>query len=108
MPVPEILLNQIKCCLNNDGHILNEPILLNCGANACKQCVFDSTDLILRCLSCNSSHEKNDLLNEPINKIVESVIKLFSNDLIKYLNESLESSVACLKGLAFLFLLKSF
>jgi hypothetical protein len=109
MPIPETILNQIKCCLNNDGHIVNESILVQCGAYACKKCIFDSTiNTKLRCLSCNGSHERNDLLNAPINKMVDSVIELFSNDLIQYLNESLESSVACLKGLTFLFLLKSF
>jgi hypothetical protein len=108
MPIPENILNQIKCCLNNNDHFINEPILLECGANACKKCVFDSTNSTLRCYSCNGSHERNDLLNAPINKMVVSVIELFSNDLIQNLNESLESSVACLKGLAFLFLLKSF
>jgi hypothetical protein len=99
MPIPENILNQIKCCLNNDGHIVNESILVQCGANACKKCIFDSTNTTLRCFSCNGSHEKNDLLNAPINKMVKSVIHVFSNDLIHYLNGSLESSVACLKGL---------
>jgi hypothetical protein len=101
MPIPETILNQIKCCLNNDGHFANEPILVQCGANACRKCIFDSTDAILRCFNCNGSHDKKDLLNAPINQFAETVIKLFSNDLIQYLNESLESSVAYLKGLSF-------
>jgi hypothetical protein len=98
MPIPEIYLNQIKCCLNNDGHIVNEPILLNCGANACKKCVIDSTDDILRCFNCNYSHDKNDLLNAPINKLAESVIHVHSNDLVQYLNESLESNILFIKS----------
>jgi hypothetical protein len=101
MQIPENILNKIKCSLNNDGHIVNEPILLDCGANACKKCIFDSTNTTLRCYSCNGSHEKNDLLKASINKLAESVIHVYSNDLIHYLNESLESSVACLKGLSF-------
>ena len=41
MPIPEAILNQIKCCFLNDGHIAVEPIYVNCGAHACKKCVID-------------------------------------------------------------------
>jgi hypothetical protein len=106
MPIPETILNQLKCCLYDDGHIVHEPILLKCGANACKKCIDDSIDTTLKCFSCNSNHEKNDFLNEPINKMVKSVIDLFSNDLIQYLtnlfqdlNKTLESSISLMKGL---------
>ena len=44
MPIPGNILKQIKCCLYDDGHIVNEPVVLKCGANACKKCVSDSID----------------------------------------------------------------
>jgi|LakMenEpi03Aug12_release.lakeMendotaPanAssembly.Ray.scaffolds.fasta_scaffold2223640_1 hypothetical protein len=67
MPIPDSILNHIKCCLNDDGHIVHEPILLKCGANGCKKCVFGSTDLRFKCFSCDGYHVKSDFLEAPIN-----------------------------------------
>ena len=79
MPIQENILNQMICCLNTDGHIVCEPILLKCGANACKQCVVESTNSSMKCFNCNENHEKNDVSNAPINKMVEYVIQLNLN-----------------------------
>jgi hypothetical protein len=98
MLIPENILKQINCCLYDDGHIVNEPVLLKCGANACKKCVSDSSDGMLSCFFCNSQHEKKDLLNASNNKMVESVITLFLNDLFHGLNKKLESTTVLLKG----------
>ena len=98
MPIPENILKQIKCCLHDDGHIVNEPVLLKCGANACKKCVSDSIEGMLKCYFCNGQHEKKDLLNAPNNKMVESVITLFLDDLFQDLNKKLESTTVLLKS----------
>jgi hypothetical protein len=42
MPIPEAILNQMKCCLFNDVHIAIEPILVSCGSSVCKKCVVGS------------------------------------------------------------------
>jgi hypothetical protein len=87
MPIPKIILNQLKCCLFDDGHIVYEPIILRCGANACKKCIIDSYDTTLKCFGCKNNHEKIDFLNKPINKLVNSVIEVYSNDIIQYLSK---------------------
>ena len=81
MPIPGGLLKEMKCCLSNDGHIIFEPILISCGGNACKQCVSESEDGNLNCFNCNDKHERKVLLNSPNNKIVETLVKSFLNDL---------------------------
>jgi hypothetical protein len=88
--IPKIILNQLKCCLFDDGHIVNEPIILRCGANACKKCIIDSFDTKLKCFSCKNNHKKIDFLNKPINKLVNSVIEMYSNDIIQYLSKLLQ------------------
>ncbi len=98
MPIPGNILKQIKCCVYDDGHIVNEPVVLKCGANACKKCVSDSIGKTIKCYFCNSQHEKNDLLNAPNNKMAESVIILFLDDLFKDLNSKLESTTVLLQG----------
>jgi hypothetical protein len=99
MPIPENILNQMICCLNTDGHIVNEPILLKCGANACKKCVIESTNSAMKCFNCNENHEKNDITNAPINKMVEYVIQLNLNDLFQNLKARLEFTTSTLKGI---------
>jgi hypothetical protein len=100
MPIPENILKQIKCCLYDDGHIVNDPVVLKCGANACKKCVSDSIDGKIKCYFCNGQHEKNDLMNAPNNKMVESVITLFLDDLFQDLNKKLESTLVLFKGMS--------
>ena len=82
MPIPDELLKEMKCCLSNDGHILFEPILINCGGNACKQCIRESEDRKLNCFNCNDKHERKELFKSPINKIVQTLVKSFFNDLL--------------------------
>jgi hypothetical protein len=98
MPLPEILLNQMRCCLSEDGHIIHEPIVLTCGANACKSCVSNSTVAILKCFGCNSTHEKKEFLNAPIIKLIESFILSVLPDLFQDLNAKLKFTSQLLKG----------
>jgi hypothetical protein len=98
MPIPEVILNQMKCCLNADSHIVYYPVLLKCGGNACKLCVNNDHDEILNCFWCNKKHEKNELINAPYNTIVDSLIDFYIKDLLKDLNEKIESTVESLHG----------
>jgi hypothetical protein len=84
MPIPEDLLNQIKCCLNEDGHIVHEPVLLKCGNNACKKCCSDPVVSTVKCLRCHAIHDKNELFSALNNKTIDSIIRLFLRDVIKW------------------------
>lgn len=85
MSIPRTLLNQIKCCSSNDGHIVIEPVLLKCGANVCQQCVEKSNKTTFKCYSCNSMHRMKDLLGSPKNTIVETMVQTFLNDLFQHI-----------------------
>jgi hypothetical protein len=103
MPIPEAILDQIKCCLSNDGHIVHEPILLNCGANCCKNCIRQSRNYMIPCFGCNGHHEKIlTLLNAPINKIVETIIHSSLDDLIEHLDVKIQNATAFMTGLMIL------
>ena len=103
MPIPDTVLNKMICCLSDDGHIVHEPIVLKCGANACKKCVTNSTVATIQCFGCNCTHEKKDLINAPNNKIFESLIHTFLDDLFEDLNSKLKSTNELLKGFNFNF-----
>ena len=100
MPIPEDLLHQMKCCLNNDDHIVNEPILLTCGSNACQKCIQESKNEILPCFGCNQNHRKKDYSNATINKIVQILINSFLSDLLSDLNRKIKNINEDLKGKA--------
>ena len=89
MPIPDYVLRQIECCLNeNENHILVDPVLLKCGGNACKECVTGS----IKCQNCNGRHLKGDFTE---NKSTESIIRFFMNDL----RDNLDKDIRCIKDL---------
>ena len=81
MPIPEEVLNGMKCCLFNDGHIAIDPILVSCGATGCKQCLLRSNIEEIDCYSCKRKHRKQDLINTPVIKQVENLVKSYVSDL---------------------------
>ena len=101
MPIPELLLKQMKCCVTKDGHIVIEPFLLKCGGNACQQCVKESFQKMIFCYFCNEKHEKENILNSPKNLIAETMVKSFLTDLFQDVNQKLESTIEASKGLNF-------
>ena len=99
MPIPEYLLNQMRCCLYDDGHIVQGPVVLRCGFNACKKCIIDSTVSKIKCFGCNGEHEKNDLLTAPNSNCIESLIQSSLPDLFQDLRTKMKSTSELLKGL---------
>jgi hypothetical protein len=91
MSIPEAILNQMKCCFLNDGHIAIEPLIINCGGNVCKKCVVDYNEDVFKCFSCKENHKKVDLKKAPINKLAESMVHTFLNDLFEYVDTILKN-----------------
>jgi hypothetical protein len=98
MPIAEKVLNGMKCCLFNDGHIAIEPILVSCGAIGCKQCLLRSNIEEIDCFSCKGKHRTQDLKNIPVIKQVEDLIKSHVSDLFDYVKENLEKTTSSLEG----------
>ncbi len=96
MVISDALLNQIKCCLSTDGHIVIEPVVLKCGGNACRECANSSPN---DCFSCNHKHEKTELLNAPANKFASIFIKSSLHDLFEYIEVKLDSTKSLLTGM---------
>lgn len=86
--IPDYVLNEIKCCLHEDQHILLEPVLLKCGGNACKGCIDDHTKSSFKCFKCNLTHDKIDFIE---NKSIESLIRFVMKDLSKNLDHEIKS-----------------
>ena len=105
MPIPENILNAIRCCLSDDGHIVIEPVVLKCGLNACKKCVDDSKLTTIQCFGCGENHEKKDYINAPISNSIMIFIKVYLGDLFEDLKVKLKSTSELLKGLHLKFLL---
>jgi hypothetical protein len=99
MPIPEAILNQMKCCLFNDGHIAIEPILVSCGSSVCKKCVVGSKEEVIKCFSCNENHKKSEIIKGPLNKVAESLVQKFLNDLFEYVETAIKKCSASVKGI---------
>jgi hypothetical protein len=98
MPIPEDkILNEMKCCLY-DGHIAFEPIQVSCGAVGCKQCILRSNIEEIDCYSCKGKHKTQDLINTPVIKPVEDLIKSYVSDLFEYVKVNLDKAVSSLEG----------
>ena len=102
MSLPDYVLNEIKCCLNEEQHILLEAVLLKCGGNACKGCINDPRKASVVCFKCISSHLKTDFTDC---KVAESLIRYVLKDLSKKLDDEIKAMKDHLKGffLTFIF-----
>lgn len=98
MPVVEDLLRHMKCCLNNDGHIALEPVVLKCGGSACKLCLLDSEDSTTDCYNCNVKHDKKEVQDAPINKYGSYMIHSSLNDLLDYVETKLKHTSSLLSS----------
>jgi hypothetical protein len=97
MPIDESLFKSVKCCFNEDEHIVLDPVLvIECQSSACKQCILDSKEENIYCFGCKNKHEKTSLLNAPMNKFVENFIKSSVNELFDYVEEKLKDSLKIL------------
>lgn len=99
MPIPDAILNQMKCCLNNDDHFAIDPIVLKCGASACKQCINDSKDSIFSCYSCNGKHEKKIFIDSPVSKLAQSLVHTFMGDMFECVETKLKEATDIFKSL---------
>jgi hypothetical protein len=98
MPIEEKVLNGMKCCLFNDGHIAIEPIQVSCGAIGCKQCLLNSNTEEMDCYSCKGKHKTQDLNNTPVIKSVENLVKSHVSDLFEYVKQNLDKTTSSLEG----------
>ena len=98
MPIAEEVLNLMKCCFLNDGHIAIEPITVSCGAIGCKQCLLNSNIEEMDCYSCKGKHKTQDLNNTPVIKSVENLVKSHVSDLFEYVKENLDKTASSLEG----------
>jgi hypothetical protein len=98
MPIPEEVLNVMKCCFYNDGHIAVEPIPVSCGAFGCKQCLLNSYIEEIDCFSCKGKHKTQDLKNIPIFKSFENLVKSYVSDLFEYVKINLDKTASLLEG----------
>jgi hypothetical protein len=98
MSIPEEVLKVMKCCLLNDGHIAIDPILVSCGATGCKQCLLRSNIEEIDCYSCKGKHRTKDLINTPVIKQNENLVKSYVSDLFEYVKVNLDKTASSLEG----------
>jgi hypothetical protein len=98
MSIPEDILKQIKCCISNPHHYVDQPIMLNCcSSNACKTCIKNLSDASFKCI-CGKVNKKGDYIAAATNKAVEMLKAVFILPLLKELDEKLLLAESALTG----------
>ena len=98
MPLSKQVLNELECCLHDDGHIVIDPVLLKCGGNACNSCINNIQSTVVDCKSCKETHEKKYLLECTSNRLASTLVKDYLSDLFQYVDKKVEYLTQSLKG----------
>ena len=54
-------MNQFECCISDDKHFCNEPILLKNNCNVCKKCITELDCNEIWCNNCGNFHDIREL-----------------------------------------------
>lgn len=116
----EPLLERLKCCFGTYHfyHYVTNPKVLNCGGNACTQCIVNEiiTRSYSKCKHCNRCHTINELKNARTsitvnilrNKLLaDEIIKRVKNDTNNIINESKNYSKSVSYNLCYFFFIFS-
>lgn len=103
MPLENDLINELKCCLSNDGHICIDPVVLKCSGSACNQCISESKSETIECFCCQDKHEKKECLEAPRNKIADKLINSHLNDFLEYTAEKMRQAKESLTSILIIF-----
>ena len=92
--IPEKILKNCFCSLEDNTHFLNEPLLLPCGHNACKNCINTKDEL--KCNQCQTINTKN--VNLQRNTTSEDLIEMYAEDLLLKVEERFKTSFESFKS----------
>ena len=92
--IPDKILKNCYCSLEDNTHFLNEPLLLTCGHNACKKCI--DTKHELKCNKCQTINTNNG--NLPRNSSFEDLIETYVGDLLIKVEERFKISFESFKS----------
>lgn len=91
----EVLLNTLKCCLDEESdHFAIDPLVLQCGGSACKYCFDTITDSIIKCKHCKIKHSKDDLKAVNPGYAMEYLFReMYVKDIAKKLQEKIKELI---------------
>ena len=92
--IPEKILKNCFCSLENNTHFLNEPLLLPCGHNACKNCINTKNEL--KCNKCQTINTNNGNLTRSTTS--EDLIEMYVEDLLLKVEERFKISFESFKS----------
>ena len=98
MTIPKNIRNRILCCISNDEHITKSAVLLKCKGNACKSCIESIEGFEVKCNYCNEEHNKDAMLNSPVNDDIRYIIDVHLKELHEELNNKLTDIKEKLNG----------
>ena len=95
-------MNKFECCLSDDKHFCNEPILLKDNCNVCKNCISELDCNEIRCNTCGKFHDIRELRKsiENVNvNLLRSMEQENLNQLFQALKERFSSTIKNIEGI---------
>jgi hypothetical protein len=86
------------CALSNDQHIINDPLVLSCGHNICKECLEKIGLESILCKICCEQTKRN-LISDEKTKFIKESIQLNIESFLKIINKKMIESVSLLSGM---------
>ena len=60
-------MNKFECCISDDKHFCNEPVLLKDNCNVCQKCITELDCNEIRCNICGNLHFVGELRKSKVN-----------------------------------------
>jgi hypothetical protein len=92
--IPDKILKNCYCSLEDNTHFLNEPLVLPCGHTACKKCIDTNDEL--KCNKCQTINKKD--ANFPKSSTSEDLIEMYVEDLLLKVEERFKISFESFKS----------
>lgn len=91
----------LNCCMSKEKHFLNEPIVLDCGHSACRQCIVNKRGCEFKCefSGCDKTHKMKSLSHLTPNLTVPVLISSYRKEIIETLKGDYENQLILLQDL---------
>ena len=95
-------MSKFECCISDDKHFCENPVLLKNNCNVCEKCIFELDCNEIKCTKCLNFHGIKEFNKSILNKN-EDLARLMKNEslnqLFQLLKERFNDTIKNLEGI---------
>jgi hypothetical protein len=95
MSITNEVFQTLVCSVDDEEeHIIEDPILLPCGHNACRKCIDNKNGKPIECFfdDCNKVYRFDETFQMSNNKTIEALIKNYLKDLYNIMHDRVKET----------------